>query len=311
MIQKNGTLPAVKVYLFLAAGLLAASQSGNIIRLGEAHPVAIAAWRLLIAAVLMLPLCGGRMRGLSRLGKLDRALLVLSGIFLATHFFTWIAAVQMTTVANAAVFFSINPVLAALGAWIIFKERVGWRLAAAVGLGFLGVLAIGLDDFEISREHLQGDLWAVVCAVLFAGYFLIGRRLRRALDTGVYVASVYGIAALLSFVCLLALQLPVVGYDQRTWLCFVLMALVPTLIGHTSYNYALKYLQVGWIALATLSEPVFAGIVAFFAWGEGITWKVALGYLLICLSVAVLALSRRKVRPGRKDSPASTAGSPG
>jgi drug/metabolite transporter (DMT)-like permease len=299
------------VYVFLSVGLLAASQSGNIIRLGQAHPVAIAAWRLLIAALLLLPLCGKRIRALKKLGKLDQVLLLMSGIFLATHFFTWIAAVQMTTVANAAVFFSINPVLAALGGWLVFRERVGWRLAAAIGLGLSGVLVIGLDDISISREHFEGDLWAVACAVLFAGYFLIGRRLRRTVDTGVYVASVYAIAALVGLVCLLALGLPVVGYDGQTWLCFVLMALVPTMIGHTSYNHALRYLPVGWIAVATLTEPVFAGVVAFFAWGEGITWKVALGYLLICLSVAVLALSKTTARPGRRNNPASTAGSPG
>jgi drug/metabolite transporter (DMT)-like permease len=299
------------VYLFLAFGLLAASQSGNIIRLGEAHPVAIAAWRLLIASVLLLPLCGGRIRELKKLKKLDQVLLLLAGVLLATHFFTWIAAVQMTTVANAAVFFSINPVMAALGGLIFFKEKVGWRLGAAIGLGMAGVLVIGLDDFEISQEHFTGDMWAVVCAVLFAGYFLIGRRLRRTMDTDVYVASVYGIAALLSFACLFALRLPVVDYGSQTWLCFVLMALVPTMIGHTSYNYALKYLKVGTIAVATLSEPVFAGIVAFFAWGEGITWKVALGYLLICSSVGVLALSRRTAGPSRRSSPASEADSPG
>jgi len=277
-----------KVYLFLAAGLVAASQSGNIIRLGEAHPVAIAAWRLIIAAVILVPLAGGRLRELKKLSGMDQVLLLLSGIFLATHFFTWIAAVQMTTVANAAVFFSINPVMAALGGLIFFKEKIGWRLGAAIGLGVVGVLVIGLDDFSISREHFAGDLWAVVCAVLFAGYFLIGRRLRRTMDTDVYVASVYGIAALISFACLLALDLPVVAYGSQTWLCFVLMALVPTMIGHTSYNYALKYIPVGRIAVATLSEPLLAGIVAFFAWGEGITWLVALGYLLICLSVVVL-----------------------
>ena len=235
--------------------------------------------------------------------------MVLAGIFLATHFFTWIAAVQMTTVANAAVFFSINPVMAALGGLIFFREKVGWRLGAAIGLGVLGVLVIGLDDFSISREHFTGDLWAVVCAVLFAGYFLIGRRLRRTLDTDVYVASVYGIAALVSVVCLLSLRLPVVDYGSQTWLCFVLMALVPTMIGHTSYNYALKFIPVVWLAVATLSEPVFAGVVAFFAWGEGITWLVGLGYLLICLSVVVLV--RKTVRPFRRSSPASAAGSPG
>jgi drug/metabolite transporter (DMT)-like permease len=285
------------VYVFLAAGLLAASQSGNIIRLGQAHPVAIAAWRLIIAAALLAPFCRGRLRGLLGISGRDFGLLLLSGVFLATHFFTWIAAVQMTTVANAAVFFSINPVLAALGGLIFFRERVGWRLAASIGLGLSGVVVIGLDDISISREHLQGDLWAVACALLFAGYFLIGRRLRRTMDTGVYVTSVYGVAAVLSFACLLFLRLPVVSYGPQTWLCFVLMALVPTMIGHTSYNYALKYIPVGWIAVATLTEPVFAGIVAFFAWGEGITWLVALGYLLICLSVTVLTVSRTPARP--------------
>jgi len=300
-----------RVYIFLAFGLLAASQSGNIIRLGEAHPVAIAAWRLLIAAALLLPLCRGRIYELKKLKPADRVLLLLAGIFLATHFFTWIAAVQKTTVANAAVFFSINPVLAALGGLVFFKEKVGWRLAAAIGLGVAGVLVIGLDDFSISQKHLEGDLWAVACAVLFSGYFLIGRRLRRTTDTGVYVASVYAVAALVSFACLLVLRLPIVGYDGRTWLCFVLMALVPTMIGHTSYNYALRYLKVGTIAVATLTEPVFAGLVAFFAWGEGITWLVALGYLLICLSVAVLTLPRRTARPSRTGTPASEAGSPG
>ena len=299
-----------KVYLFLAAGLLAASQSGNIIRLGEAHPVAIAAWRLLIASVLLLPLAGSRLRELKKLSRPDRALLVLAGIFLATHFFAWITAVQMTTVTNAAVFFSINPVMAALGGLIFFREKIGWRLGAAIGLGMAGVLTIGLDDFSLSQKHFAGDMWAVVCGGLFAGYFLIGRRLRRTMDTGVYVASVYGVAAILSFACLLVLGLPVVDYGSQTWLCFVLMALVPTMIGHTSYNYALKYIAVGWIAVATLTEPVFAGVVAFFAWGEGITWLVALGYLLICLSVAVLMLPRRTARPSRTGNPASKADSP-
>jgi drug/metabolite transporter (DMT)-like permease len=295
------------VYLFLAAGLLAASQSGNIIRLGEAHPVAIAAWRLILAVLLLAPLALGRIGELRRLSSADRLLLVLAGVFLATHFFTWIAAVQMTTVANAAVFFSINPVFTALGGRILLKEKVGWGLVASIGLGLAGVLVIGLDDLDIGQEHLAGDAWAVVCAVLCSGYMLAGRKLRRSLPTGVYAASVYGVAALLSFVCLLALRLPVIGYDQRTWLCFVLMALVPTLIGHTAYNHALKYIPAGVLSVATLTEPVLAGMVAFFAWGEGITGWTALGYLLICLSVVVLA--RMTARPCRRGSPASAADS--
>ena len=280
----------LQVYLFLAAGLLAASQSGNIIRLGEAHPVAIAAWRLSIAAILLLPLAGRRLSELSRLSGSERLLLGLAGLSLAVHFFTWIAAVQLTTVANAAIFFSVNPVMVALAGFLIFRERVSWKLALSIALGLGGALVIGLDDFSLHPEHLSGDAWAVASAVFFAAYFLLGKRVRRVLPTRVYVTAVYTIAALTSLVGMLILGLPLIEYNSQTWLCFVLMALVPTMIGHTSFNHALRYLKAGWLSASTLSEPVLAGLVAYFAWGEEVTFEIIVGYVLISASVVVLAL---------------------
>ncbi|MBU0753955.1 MAG: EamA family transporter, partial [Planctomycetes bacterium] len=71
------------VIAFLCLGLAAASQSGNIIRLGEAHPIALAAWRLLIAAVLLAPLAGKDLKHVFNLGNKDRFLLCLAGLALA------------------------------------------------------------------------------------------------------------------------------------------------------------------------------------------------------------------------------------
>ena len=285
------SIPA-RVYIYLIIGTLAVSQSGNIIRIGTAHPVAIAAWRLGISTVLLALMGRGQLLALKKLTRPERIMLALSGIALAVHFFTWIAAVQSTTVANAAIFFSINPVFVAMAAFLIYRERVGWKLMAAIGLGLAGVAVIGLDDLDLKPEHLAGDIWAVACAMLFTVYFMLGKRLRRVLPTHAYVTGVYGVAALVGFVCLPFFGEPVFDYNARTWLCFVLMALLPTMIGHTAFNNALRYFRAGWLSAITLVEPVLAGTVAYFAWGEGLTCRVAAGYLLICLSVIVLVLDR-------------------
>lgn len=285
---------ARQAFLFLALGLLAVSQSGNIIRLGEAHPAAIAAWRLLLAVVVLAPLAGRRLTQLARLTRGEWALLLFTGAVLSAHFLTWIAAVQLTTVANAAIFFAVNPVFTALAAHFIFGERLGWPLFLSIGLGLVGVMVIGIGDFTLSGGSTTGNVLALLCAVLFTVYFLAGKRLRPKLDNRVYVTVVYGTAALFSFACFPFFDLPLIRYNAVTWFCFVLMALVPTLIGHTSFNNALKHFDASRIAAATLVEPLLAGLVAFFAWGERITGPGAAGYLLICLSVLVLAFDDRK-----------------
>jgi len=285
---------ARQAFLFLVLGLLAVSQSGNIIRLGEAHPAAIAAWRLLLAVIVLAPLAGRRLTQLARLTRGEWALLLVTGAALSAHFLTWIAAVQLTTVANAAIFFAVNPVFTALAAYFIFGERLGWPLFLSIGLGLAGVTVIGIGDFTLSGGSAAGNALALLCALLFTVYFLAGKRLRPKLDNRVYVTVVYGTAAVFSFACFPFFDLPLVRYSPMTWLCFVLMALLPTLIGHTSYNNALIHFDASRIAAATLVEPLLAGLVAFFAWGERITGPGAAGYVLICLSVLVLAFEGRK-----------------
>jgi drug/metabolite transporter (DMT)-like permease len=285
-----------RVYLFLAVGLVAASQSGNIVRIGDAHPLAIAAWRLVIAAALLAPLAGRGLAQLARLTWKDRALLVAAGAALAAHLVAWIAAVQMTTVANASVIYAINPVLTAGAAWLVFRERVTGRLAVAIALGLVGVALLSWSNIGLKPGQLAGDGAALLCSALFTAYFLLGKRLRNTLDTTVYVTALYGIAAACCFAGMALLDLPLVEYDGRTWLCFALMAVVPTMIGHTSFNNAVRWIPAGRIATLTLSEPMLAGVVAYFAWGEAVTGGLLAGYALICASVLVMVLERRRNR---------------
>ncbi len=282
---------------FLAVGLFAASQSGNIIRIGDAHPAAIAGWRLLIATALMLPLALPRMAGVRDLGGRGLALLVLAGAALALHFITWIAAVQYTTVATAAIFFSVNPVLTALGGRIFYGERGSPRLALSIGLGLAGAVVLGASDLRSAPGNLLGDGLALLCSLLFTAYMLLGKRVRLTLDNRVYVTLLYGVAAAVAFASMRAMDVPATGYTPRTWLCFLLMALLPTMLGHTSFNYALRWIDAGRISVLTLSEPALAGLVAWWAWGEQPGPATLAGYALVCLSVLVLVTEKRVPAP--------------
>ena len=280
------------VYVFLAVGIVAASQSGNLIRIGDSSAVAVVAWRLLLASLIFLPLAWPDRRALVALTGRDRLILLVAGAGLAAHLIAWTAAVQLTTVANAAVFFAVNPVMVALGGYLIFGERVGLRFAVSIALGLGGVAVLGGGDLQLRPEQLAGNGYALLSAVFFAVYFLAGKQVRRSLPSGMHVLSVYGTAALVAFGVLVTLGLPVVHHSGRAWLCFVLMALIPTAIGHTSLNHALRYVPVGRLSVATLAEPLFAGAVAFVAWDEPITLQAGLGYALVAASVVVLFTER-------------------
>ncbi len=71
------------------------------------------------------------------------------------------------------------------------------------------------------------------------------------------------------------------------------MTAVPTILGHGSINFALKYIAAARVALATLSEPILAALVAYLVWNEDIGPTQAAGYGLVSLSVLLLVADRR------------------
>jgi drug/metabolite transporter (DMT)-like permease len=290
----------LRVFVFLAIGLVAASQSGNIVRIADAPPVVMAAWRVLMASVVLALLARRQMLLLASLTGKELGLLLLAGSTLALHFIAWIVAVQSTSVANAAVLFSVNPVLTATAAFVLFGERIGWRLALAIALGFAGVVLMGAADFNWRPELWAGDLAALLCSAFYTVYLLSGKVLRRRLPTAAYTSAVYGVAAVVCLLIALVMGLELFAYSGRDWLGFVLLALVPTLIGHTSINYAVAYLKAAWVSTASISEALMAGLGAYLFWGELVSGSTLAGYALIAGGIGFLVQSSAKAQPGRK-----------
>jgi drug/metabolite transporter (DMT)-like permease len=159
---------------------------------------------------------------------------------------------------------------------------MGIYLIFGIILSVLGSGLISYGDMAISKEALMGDGLAFLGAITASGYFLVGRKMRKSQDLLSYIFPVYSTAGFLLVIFSLLSQRNFFGYSWTTYLLLFLLALIPQLIGHTTINWALKYLPASMVALTYLGEPVGSTILAYFILNEGLTpWKVFGGILIL------------------------------
>lgn len=280
--------PTIRPYLGLAIGIAAVSFASIFIRLAEAPSLVIAASRLTIASLILAPAAFIRAREeLRALTKGDLGLALLSGLFLGLHFATWISSLEYTSVASSVVFVSTSPLFVGLASHFLLKERVSRQMFAGIAVSVLGGIIIGYGDFGLGARELFGDLLALAGAVAVSGYLLVGRKLRRHLSLLSYIFLVYATAAAFLIVLCLATGHTFSGYPRQTYLMFFLLAAVPQIIGHSSYNWALKYLPATFVGVATLGEPIGSTILAYFALKETPTLVKIGGGVLILAGIYV------------------------
>jgi drug/metabolite transporter (DMT)-like permease len=250
------------VILLLPVGVLAISSASILIRLTPADPLAIAFWRLAFATSISIALAIGAVKGLELPRGRYLTYSLLSGIFLALHFLSWIPSLFLTTVAASTTLVNIHPIV-----MLLLSRSLGERINRATVAGVL-VATVGAILITFSPGGLLGDLLAVVGALSFAGYLAIGRVVRASVGTLGYVAVAYGAAALVSLGVGLALRVDLVNYDWHTFFMFLLIASIPMMLGHTVFNYLLGRYRAVTIAASTLGEPIGATLLAALVLGE-------------------------------------------
>jgi drug/metabolite transporter (DMT)-like permease len=277
--------PIIPPRIAIIFGILAVSVASILIRYsqGEVSSIVIAAYRLGIATLVLTPIALFRHRtALRRLSKRDLLMGLLSGIFLALHFATWITSLEYTMVASSVVMVTTTPLWVALLSSITIKEPISRVVAIGMVVALVGTVMIGLGDecsFDaglqcpplstfIKGDAFFGDLLALAGAWTAAGYVLIGRRLRSKLSLIPYIFLVYGAAAVVLIGMALASGEQIAGFPPGTYIFLVLLALVPQLLGHSTFNWALGYLPAAYVAVTLLGEPIGSTILAYLLLDE-------------------------------------------
>lgn len=283
-------------YVVLAGGVVVASTASILIRLAQAEgmpSLTIAAMRLGLAALILLPVAWARLRAdLPRLAAHHLRLALLSGACLAVHFWSWITSLAYTSVASSTVLVTTNPIWVGLASLLLLRERLAAAGLVGIVLSIAGTGLIFATDTQTATAYADpglGNGLALVGAISASAYLLIGRGLRTHLGLLSYIWLAYATAAALLWIGVAASGSAVLGFSVYAYLVLLALAIGPQLLGHTAFNWSLRHLSATFVALSILGEPVGSALLAYFLFGEKLVTLQLAGFLLILAGIFVAA----------------------
>jgi drug/metabolite transporter (DMT)-like permease len=287
---------AINPYFAVVIGVISVSTSAIFVKLSSAPAAVIAFYRLFFSVLLMMPVFFLKyVKELQLITKRDWLLLVVSGSFLAFHFILWFESLNYTSVASSTVLVTMQPLFAFAGTFLFFKEKLSLAAIVSGLIAICGSVIISWGDFAISGSALIGDILSLIACALITAYLLFGQTIRKRVSLVTYTFVVYGISSIILLLYVLAAGDPLTGYDTNTWINFILLAIIPNLLGHTLFNWALKWLSTNIISVAILFEPVGATILAFFLLDEQVSWTQIAGGIIVLAGI-MLFLSAEKYK---------------
>lgn len=281
--------PARWALLALFAGAVTIGFSGIFVRWSETGPVATGFYRMGIAgaflALLPFLVPAARPQVATPATRRDRLWLVAGGVFFAADIACWHPALMLTTISNATFIGNVSTIFVALGAWLIFKRRIGWLFVLGMAVTLGGAALLMGVSFTLAASRLLGDALSLVAAVFYGAYFLIVAHLRPRLPT-------FTIVTWTSLVCA-ALLLPLAALRGEAllpatlagWAPLIGIGLLVHVGGQGAIAFAFAHLSPQFTALGTFLQPVAAAVFAWLLLGERIGLADIAGSAVILLGI--------------------------
>ncbi|MGZ0086836.1 DMT family transporter [Caldibacillus thermoamylovorans] len=276
-----------KAYAALLVGALAVSTSAVFVKWSQAPSAVIAFYRLFFAVIIMTPFFFRRITELKHISQRDGLFSVCSGVLLAFHFILWFESLDYTSVASSVVLVTLQPLFAFAGGALFFRERLTSGAVGSAVLAIVGSLLISWGDFRISGAALYGDVLALSACAMVTAYWLFGQELRQRLSLMTYTYLVYGISAATLYAYAVLSGFSLTAYPPRDWFCFLGLAIIPTLFGHSVMNWAVKWVSASTVSMAILFEPVGASVLAYWLFGESIRPLQWIGGIFILTGIGL------------------------
>ena len=267
----------------LAAAVVGMSLPALLIRWARMPNEVLSFWRLALAAAALAPWAWSR-RTVWKTA--DPRPVALAGALFFVHLWTFVHAVEHTTIANTMTIFCTHPLWTALGARLFFGQPLRRREGLAFALAMTGVLVLFGGKLHLGAG-MEGDAAALLSAMFYSSYLLCGRQARRRLDNASFVAPAYGLAALLFLALGAARGVAWTGHAWPSWAAVAGLAFAVTLGGHALFAYLLEWIDVGVLGRAKLIEPVLSALGAAAFFGEPLTGRAGAAFALIAAGVII------------------------
>lgn len=289
MSRPSPRLAALGLLILCAAVL---GLAPILVRLTDTGPAAAGFWRFGLSLPLLALLCarpGGG--GLGLPGKW----MMVAGAFFALDLSFWHYGIVMTSVANATVLCNLTPVVVTAFGWIVFKETPKrlFMLALGLALGGAFAMAAGADGAQ-GTNPLLGDIFSLSVALWYAGYFLAVKTARATAGAMriTFWATAVGVVPLLLVALMLGERIIPAGAGG--WAACIGLA-VMHVFGQGGVAWALGRLPASLTAVTVLIQPVTAGLLGWWIFGETLTPVQALGGALVLGGVVLAQWSSRSL----------------
>ena len=259
--------------------------------ISELGALAVVFWRMWIYAAIVLLFL--KMRGT----PLRRESLRVSwrgGIALGADIMLFFTALRLTTVANATVIGSCQPLLMLLIAGRIFGERPrrqDWGMAA---VAIIGVGLVMFGSTGIPGWSPRGDLLSVATVVAWTAYFVFSKLSSRHIESSQYTGATALICALFATPFALASGQVFDMPSANAWMWLVVLSGGPGFTSHMLMNWALGQIPAWLGSTLTLGIPVTATIMAWVFLGEEVAAIQFLGMAVVLLALGVIVLGQSK-----------------
>jgi drug/metabolite transporter (DMT)-like permease len=284
--------------LLLLLSVFSASTAVIMIKASTTHPVVLASLRLFVAALVLLPLFLRdlkRFRGLYT--KTHFAASVVPGLVLAIHLMSWAVGARMTITANASLIVNLVPLAMPFFLLWLAREPLTRRETLATAVALSGVVVLTASDLSLNTTFFAGDLISLGSMLFYALYMALGRRNRTLPSVWLYLVPLYGVAAVASLGVALFFVNPIQPYNTREVALILGLGIVPTVIGHSLLNRAMRTFRGQIVSIVNMGQFVFAGLMAYVLWREVPRWSFYVASaLLACSAWIVVRGSFREAR---------------
>lgn len=260
-------------------------------------PIGFSFWRWLVAAVIMAPFAIPKLRSsqINWQGKIPKIFYL--GCFLALGSTGLIWAVQFTTATNASLVAASQPIVTALVAWLLLKDRLSKLQVLGVVSAMVGIVVM------VTRMDLQvliglsfnpGDA-IMLASVFFYAFYTI--HLHRWL-TGIhpllmlFLVSISGSLVLIPPAIAEAIIVGTMVVSWHSIGAVVYMAIIPTVIATTMWNASIGAVGPNRASIFLNLLPVFGILFGVLLLDEQLYGYHVIGGIFVCLGISLMVARR-------------------
>ncbi len=278
--------------IIIPIAMVSVSFAAIFIRFSDSHPIAIAFYRMLISSLILLIFIPKYWEEIRSIDMKDFIILFTTGLFLAVHFSAWFASLRYTTVASSVVLVTAHPLIVAwISSWYL-NEKTSRKAIFGIIIAMLGIVVMTFSDYRVGRLALFGDILALIGMLAVAGYLIRGREMRKRMSLIPYAFLVYSSCAFFLALFSIPFSTTFKIYPSEEYMIFIALAIIPTMLGHTLYNWALKYVKASFVSVSLISEPVLSSVFAFLIFAEIPPFLTIIGAGITLIGIYICAKNR-------------------